>query len=444
MPLFLPFFRLSRLTMLVLLLGLACWTPCTLRAAEVLSQKIDLNVQNVSLKEALDLVAQKGDFIWSYNAQIIAGNKKVSLRVKQWTIREVLYSLLGEGYRFIARDQYVILKKANKSSKEAFGYIKDEKTGARIVGATVFDPKTLRATTTDSNGYYRLKLGKQINTDLVVVKSGFLDGSLSLAPQEPRYQALNLVPLPPDTLQPRPSKPVTWNTFTQKTAQIFHAGIQKWHEQNVRGSIHRRWQVSFLPIIGTNHALSGKVANDWSLNVLSGYSRGVYFLEVGGVANFTKSFVKGAQIAGVYNQCFGPVEGLQIGGVANTTLDTLLGFQIGGVYNYSAYSDGIGQIGGVSNYAGKGNLNLQIGGIMNHADSIEAVQIAGITNIANSVQGVQIAGILNNARKMKGVQIGLINRTSDCECLQIGLLNQIGSRWLPFFNAKGKGSKIRL
>lgn len=442
MTVYLPFFCCSSRLMCTFLLALAFRTPYTLRAEEVLSQKIDLQFQDIPLKEALDLVAQKGDFIWSYNAQIIPGNKKMSLSVKQWTIREVLYTLLGEGYRFIARDQYVILKKVYKPSNEAFGYIKDEKTGARILGATVLDPKTLRATTTDSNGYYRLKLGNQINTDLVVMKSGFLDGSLSLGPQASRYQALTLVPSPQEALQQRPNKPIAWSAFTRKSAQVFHATIEKWHDQNVRDSIHRNWQVSFLPKIGTNHHLSGKVANDWSLNVISGYSRGVYIAEIGGVANFTKSFVCGIQVAGVYNQSQGPVRGVQIAGAANTTLDTLQGLQIGGVQNYSAYSDGLGQIGGVGNYTGKGNITLQVGGAYNRADSIQAVQIAGVVNLANSAKGVQIAGILNNTRHMKGVQIGLINRTSDCECIQIGLLNQIGSRWLPFVNAKRKRSKI--
>src|SRR5690606_38989007 len=44
--------------------------------------------------------------------------------------------------------------------------------------------------------------------------------------------------------------------------------------RNIRDTLYRDFQVSFVPFVGTNEMLSGNVINDYSLNVLGGYSLG--------------------------------------------------------------------------------------------------------------------------------------------------------------------------
>ncbi len=477
----------------ILLLYLLCSN--NIAGKEILEQKIDVQFHQILLKDALMIVAEKGHFEWSYNAKIIQGNKKVTLVANDWTIRETLHALLGEGYQFKSNGNYIVLKKSRRSDSDTYGYIKDGRTGERIVGATVFDKKTLRATTTDSNGYYRLKMKKRIETDLVVAKLGFRDTVLQITSQTPRYLKLDLVEIPLDTARQKRTLKTEWGKVNREATKFFNATLEKWHELNLRDSVQRGWQVSLLPKIGSNHTLSGKVSNDWSLNVLAGNARGVEILEVGGLANFTQEYMRGVQIAGLFNQNNGATEGVQIAGLYNVTSTRLEGFQIGGLANLARQSDGIGQISGIANLAPKGNLALQIGGIsnttqsveylqvagiynraqtvgslqvsglvnladsvgimqvtgilnraktvgglqisglINEADSVGILQVAGVFNRANSVTGVQVSGILNHAKKLRGIQFGLINATSDCTCMQFGLLNRVGRRWLPFFNA---------
>lgn len=408
---------------LLLLLLIGCVAP--LFGKEVLDRKIDIHFMQTPLKEALDIIAQKGGFVWSYNASIIDGHKKVTLTASAWTIRETLLTVLGSGYDFRANGNYLILKKVKPNQDKIIGYVKDPKTGARIANATVFDQKTLRATTTDSNGYYSLKVKK--NADVVIAKLNFRDTLLKVSPQTPRFVNIEMQEITRDTS----SKPINWNLEIQQMGyelnRFFDATLDKWHELNLRDSLERAWQVSLLPMMGTNHVLSGKVSNKWSLNLLAGYSQGVDRAEIGGIGNFTRDHVHGVQIGGAFNLNEGYTKGIQIGGIFNKTGKTLSGLQIGGAANYARRAKrGSMQIGGVANYAPEGRPALQIGGAVNMADTI---------------QGVQIAGIVNHTRTLHGVQIGLINSTKACRCVQIGLINRVGRRWLPVVNGGWKKKK---
>ncbi len=131
-----------------------------LYAADVLERRIDVRFQQIPLKEALATVAQKAGFEWSYNANLVDASRKISLIANDWTVRETLYELLGDGYDFKPNGQYLILKKRKKPAERLSGYLKDQGTGQRVVNATVYDRRTLRATTTDSNGYYELRVKK--------------------------------------------------------------------------------------------------------------------------------------------------------------------------------------------------------------------------------------------------------------------------------------------
>jgi CarboxypepD_reg-like domain len=428
-----------------LLLLLFCAKPA--QAIEVLERKIAVNFNQILLKDALIEVAEKGHFEWSYNANIIDGNKKITLKVADWTVRETLLVLLGEEYQLKSNGNYLIIKKVKKKSKELSGYIKDPKTGKRVEGVTIFDKKTLRATTTDSNGYYSLKVKK--NAEVVVAKLNFKDTILLVTPQTPRFVKLNLEEIPIDTSNPDPDFELKMQRMGFALNRFFNASLDKWHSLNLRDSLERNWQLSLVPIVGTNHTLSSKVANDFSVNIVAGYSRGVEKFEVAGLGNFTRKYTKGVQIGGVFNLNNGINHGLQIAGAYNHAA-ILSGIQVAGAVNYTKNSNiGKGQVAGAINYTEKGKIGFQIAGFINKGDSIQALQIAGFINSAdnvkgtqiagfanhaNKVKGLQIAGLVNHATKVRGVQIAIFNSAKECDCLQIGLLNRSGKRWLPIFN----------
>lgn len=420
-----------------------------LSAAEVLERHIDVRFQQTPLKEALAAVAQKAGFEWSYNANIVDATKRISLVANDWTVRETLFELLGEGYEFKPNGNYLILKKRKKPADQLSGYIKDPVTGQRVANATVYDRQTLRATTTDSNGYYELRVKK--STQVAIARLNYRDTIFAVTTESPRFQKVDLQVN---------TAPVAHILTLEENLQIaagraerfFRASLEKWNAVNVPDSLHRRYQISFLPKLGTNHTLSGKVVNDWSLNILAGSSLGNRKLEIGGIGNFTRKNMTGVQVGGIFNELRGNTNGIQIGGIYNHTGDTLSGVQVGGIVNVAHRTEGLAvQVGGIANFIGQTNgLTVQVGGILNqapggtasvqvsgitnHARQVSGVQVAGIVNVVDTLNGIQVSGFSNHARKVRGIQIGIINSASDLRGLQIGIINRSGSRVLPFFN----------
>lgn len=402
--------------LLLLAACLAFFLP-QVRAAEILERRISVDFQDILLKNALEEIARQGEFQWSYNAGILPKGKIVTLRASNWTVRETLYALLGEGYEFKSSGNYLILKKRRQPADELSGYVTDPQTGQRLANATVYDRRTLRATTTDENGYYRLKkTGRK--AEVVVSKLGYRDTVLQIASNTPRFQKIDLSTYTP--AHPTTDKSPFWETAYTQTERFFSATLDRWNAINVPDSLHRRFQVSFLPYLGTNHSLSGQVENDYSLNILAGHSRRVRMLEIGGLANFTHESVDGVQIGGLFNSVRGDVRGVQVGGLVNLTRDTLMGLQIAGLVNRSRINS---------------EQAIQVAGLVNTAHSGKsALQVAGLVNTADTLQGVQISGLVNHARSARGVQIGLFNSARELNGLQIGLLNRHGRRWMPLFN----------
>lgn len=91
--------------------------------------------------------------------------------------------------------------------------------------------------------------------------------------------------------------------------KIFVSRPQRINAQNVNDSLNRKFQLSILPFLGTNRLLSGSIKNDYSVNILMGYSGGVRKLEVGGIVNGVRQNMKGLQVAGVGNIVGGIVAG---------------------------------------------------------------------------------------------------------------------------------------
>lgn len=184
---------------------------------------------------------------------------------------------------------------------------------------------------------------------------------------------------------------------------------------------YRPFQISFVPMLGTNGIESPKVANRVSLNIIAGISKGVGAAEYGGVANITKGNVYGFQYAGVLNMTE-DVTGCQIAGIVNLTQGNVTGFQAAGIANNTRNVKGV-QAAGVVNIA-KGDVEgSQLANIGNMAKDVTGAQLSGIFNLANGNTKTQFAGIFNSAENVKGVQVsGLVNRAKTVGT-QIGFVN---------------------
>jgi CarboxypepD_reg-like domain len=358
----------------------------------ILERPISVRLTNIPLKESLNNVAQAGRFEFSYNARIFDLTKKITLFTNGLTVRETLFQILGDSYSYQQSGEYLIIKKQNKPKQFISGYISDAKTGKRVSNATVYDTKTLRSTTTDENGYYNLKVKNR--STVVVAQLNYKDTILQITEGPSRFLKLDLdLKTEPKNIESNPL-----GKAKTKLVEFFTSSLHKLNNLNVQDSIRRRFQLSLLPYFGTNHAMSGSVINDFSLNATVGYSRGSRIMELSGIGNFTKEDAVGIQGSGVFNIVKGNVNGLQTAGVFNHVNDTLQGVQLGGVWNVATTAYALNQSAGVANITWFGRVKSQFAGVMNIADTVSGVQAGGVLNVSRDIKGAQLAGVFSNAK----------------------------------------------
>ena len=483
-----------------LYLLVACLLTLTAGAQTVtpLERLISVDLRNERIEDALKQIEQQGRFSFSYNPAILTGSRQVTLRLTNQPVRIVLTQLFrGSSVAFKTRGNYIILTQQETSSSEPThfvvdGYILDELTGQRVVQASIYERTTLASAVSNPFGYYRLRLPTALpNVRLEVRKASYVSESVQLhqrqtqsltiqlrpviPPQPPQpvqasTKPVEIVPVAtpvpiPDTTRPAiastsvvvsapdmsdttlPARPslTAWERTWLDFNDWFISAQHSVHNINLsRDTLYREWQVSLIPFIGTNHTLSGRIINGYSLNLLAGYSLGVRQLEVGGVLNMVRGDVTGVQVAGVGNVVGENVYGIQVGGTFNVVRRDMSGVQVGGIGNIvGGHTVGV-QVGGTFNavlgqtsgaqVAGTLNLNvgkvrgIQVAGLMNvGADDLDGWQVAGLMNIASGrvTNGWQIAGLVNYAHivRKSGGQLGFINIADSSASTPIGFLS---------------------
>ncbi|WP_245877795.1 STN and carboxypeptidase regulatory-like domain-containing protein [Spirosoma fluviale] len=434
-----------------------------------LERLITVDIRNATLENALREISRAGRFEFSYNPARIDGKAVVTVRLTNAPVREVLNRVFQSQMTFKSRGNYVILVRtdAPESSPKNFlldGYILDEQTGERIAQASIFEKTTLASTVSNPFGYYRLRLPTDLPAvRLDVRKQAYVGETVLIRSRTSHSVSIRMTPVPPrlslETLPIRVSEDTTRpvNTLAAVTVDLpapeldstaqtrpksildkgrdgitrfFVSAQQSIHDVNLsRDTLYRDWQVSFLPFIGTNHRLSGRISNRISVNALIGYSFGVRAFEVGGLFNLVRSDVTGFQAGGIGNIVGGNVSGVQLGGLFNLNGGMVQGVQAGGLFNVNVKQAQGVQLGGLFN-ANAGELTniVQVGGLFNVAGkSVKGLQLAGIANLAvGDVQGWQVSGIVNRARSVQGGhQIGLINLADSAGNIPIGLFSHV-------------------
>jgi len=135
-------------------------------------KSISLNLTNVTLREALNIIEKEAGIHFSYNPRLLPLDEKVSINASNKNLSSILTELLSPleiGFKIV--DNQVILKpdKLNppkeKSAAETSkftisGYIRDQKSGEALVGANIYDMNTYRGTTSNGFGFYSLTLAE--------------------------------------------------------------------------------------------------------------------------------------------------------------------------------------------------------------------------------------------------------------------------------------------
>jgi hypothetical protein len=427
-----------------------------------LERMVTVTLSDVTIGKALEVLSVQTEVKFSYNPSTIRTDKHVSVVSRRKPLRTVLQLLFDETVQFKQKGNYIILtyskpsapvkKKAEYIIVNISGYVFSSDSNP-IPDASIYNRENLIASISNQYGYYQLATEtNRLPLTLKVAKEHFADTSVSVKKDQlnmdiilyPKVQVQAPMQSPPkteivhDTVHPNifiPTDTVKLDSISQDTINSYKSFFQRFslskeikvNLRNIKDTFFTKTQVGLVPYVSTNKLLSGNTINDYSFNILIGYSQGVNVFEIGGLMNIDRGNVQSFQAAGLINAVGGDVKGVQLAGWGNITKGKSDGVIAGGIFNMGTDMRGI-QLAGITNI----NLSypdsftrshfhdlfqdtvsgIQAAGIVNvNAGYTEGIRLAGNINLGNSNKGFQVAGLLNsNYGKSEGVNIaGLLN-----------------------------------
>ena len=451
-------------------------------AENLLDRQISIHAEQVSVKSILRIIEQKGDVRFSYNPLLIDEDRVINLTLDNQPIKMGLKRIFSQDIRFKEVGGHIVLL-ANEDSKALKqrkredeivvfkGRITDKRTGLPVGSVSIYDIDARNATLSNQNGYYSLEINKlELIRSLYIRKEGYEVEVIvvSTGTQNVSHNNVELNPILKPVVKISPQEISKLKSPLEERALSGRMISEEAYLHGINlGEIEetRIAQVSLVPSlgIGSNLSTNSLFVNNFSLNILSGFSNGVYGAEVGGLLNLVRNDVYGFQVAGLSNIVGRNVEGAQFAGVYNLVLRNVKGAQVSGVYSHIRKNltgvqisgvfgvvDGSfwgAQISGISNltkdgFEGAQIAGIQLAGIANSSfDTLigaqlsgiinfsycgpNDLQISGIGNIADDNKKLQLTGIYNFARINNGVQIGLINQSYSGDGAAIGLFNYV-------------------
>jgi hypothetical protein len=152
---------------LLFILAFALYGP-----AQDLNRKISINFKKQSLPEVISILGKEGNILFSYNPQSLPADIRITIKVKDKSLREVLDAVLKKnGISWFVVENQVVLKvshdnaSAHPPDREAVpgkhtisGYLKDKATGEVLIGANVYVPGTSFGAISNAYGFYSLTL----------------------------------------------------------------------------------------------------------------------------------------------------------------------------------------------------------------------------------------------------------------------------------------------
>lgn len=173
---------------------LLCLIAFQLQAEDVYSQKtkISLDMKNTSIEKVLQTIEEKSDYYFLYNNKLVNVDRKVSVRVKDAAISDVLDKLFKsvdveyqlEGNQIILSPKEKITELASviesiqQQQKTITGKVTDT-NGEPIIGANIIEVGTTNGTVTDMDGNFSLKVAD--NATIRVSYIGYVEQEINTA-----------------------------------------------------------------------------------------------------------------------------------------------------------------------------------------------------------------------------------------------------------------------
>lgn len=179
------FMRITVINMLIICVSFVFGYAIDTSGQEVLNRKLTLQMENADIKSILTEIEQSIDVKFTYRPRIIKDHEKLTLKVTDTSLDEVLAEVLGSTVSYEVIGKQIVLKsialEEDSKIKDDFvynpvasisGQVTDE-SDAPIPGVNVLVKGTTRGTTTDVNGRYTLEV-QELNAVLVFSFIGYI------------------------------------------------------------------------------------------------------------------------------------------------------------------------------------------------------------------------------------------------------------------------------
>ncbi|HHG85103.1 MAG TPA: hypothetical protein ENJ82_10200, partial [Bacteroidetes bacterium] len=176
--------KLYRLLVLITL-----FPVCVFAQPGLLQEQISLRLENKTLVQALEKLDLQTQYSFSYNASQLPRHK-LTFDFENVSLELVLDKLVVKaGLKYEVRKKSIVIFSPLRAKKPFFtinGYVEEQESGERLVGASVYDARSGRGTITNAHGYFSLKLLAD-SVKLIVSSVGYaLQGELMLLRQDRR------------------------------------------------------------------------------------------------------------------------------------------------------------------------------------------------------------------------------------------------------------------
>lgn len=162
----------------------------------ILQKRIQLEIKNHTLAQALQLIEQTAGIQLSYSSLVVPQPQlRAHLSTNSGSLEQLLKNILGEDVQFQVRGNHIIIGPGRRKIKPEFtvsGYLRDAQNGEALIGATV-QIRELPGVGVASNayGFYSLSLPAG-NYRLICSFIGYQDLEIALSLYEPQSRDLAL------------------------------------------------------------------------------------------------------------------------------------------------------------------------------------------------------------------------------------------------------------
>ncbi len=209
------------------------------------AQNITISEKNAPLEKILKLIRTQSGYDFMYDKDLISKAGKVDLQVKNVTVQQAMQQCLaGLPLSFYIDDRMIIIRKKEapeqqRADSTITGTVVDEKTGEKVIGASVTVKGSGARAVTDANGNFRIAATK--GAVIVVSYIGY----------EKKEAAVN-----------GPEIVVRISSTTESMREVVVTGYGEVRRRDLTGSISSVKMAEFhkAPVRTFEEALAGRVA----------------------------------------------------------------------------------------------------------------------------------------------------------------------------------------